>query len=50
MEATATGIPHIAELDALIAINRSRFPGVFVISKDEVCQNKGKGHHKASPR
>jgi len=41
VEATATDIPHIAEPDAGVTVNRGWFPEVFVISGNEEPKNKG---------
>ena len=35
MEATATDVSHIAELDARVTVNWCWFPEVFVISENE---------------
>jgi len=40
VEATATDIPHIAEPDAGVTVNRRWFPEVFVILGNEETKNK----------
>ena len=40
MEAAATDVPYIAELDAVVAVNRCRLPTVIVISGNEWHSNK----------
>jgi hypothetical protein len=40
VEAAATDVPYIAELDAVVAVNRCRLPEVIVISGNEGHSNK----------
>ena len=49
MEATATDVSHIAELDAFIAVNRRWFPEVFIITKKRRTLQEGNAYHNASP-
>ena len=49
MEATATDVPHIAELDALVTVDRCWFPEVFVIPMNNGSAVREGAHHNASP-